>query len=217
MRTAALVPVGDLGHAKTRLSPALTRKDAARLCLTMLDDVLAALAAVDALHPVAVATHDARVAARAQAAGARVLAAPPGLNPAVASATRTLATEGAEAVLVVLGDVAGVLPDDLRALLAAGEALGGPGVVLAPSDDGGSSALLRRPPDVVPVAFGPGSAAAHRAAAERRGVPFRTLALPSLATDLDVPADLEVFAAGGPGGAGTHALLRELGVEAARG
>jgi 2-phospho-L-lactate guanylyltransferase (CobY/MobA/RfbA family) len=65
---------------------------------------------------------------------------------------------------------------------------------------------------VIPGAFGPGSAKAHRALAERAGVACRELALPSLAVDVDEPADLASFLAGGGDGPRTRALLRELGL-----
>jgi 2-phospho-L-lactate guanylyltransferase (CobY/MobA/RfbA family) len=85
-------------------------------------------------------------------------------------------------------------------------------VVLAPSLDGGTSALLRAPHDVIPAAFGPSSAARHRELAKRAGVPYRELVLPSLAIDIDLPDDLNRFAREPGAGVRTAALLRELGV-----
>jgi 2-phospho-L-lactate guanylyltransferase len=94
----------------------------------------------------------------------------------------------------VLGDVAGATGRDLAALFAA---LGsnGPGAALAPARDGGTAALLRRPPGAIPSCFGPDSAKRHRAAAESAGVPFHELPLPSLAIDLDRESDLAALLA----------------------
>jgi len=113
-----------------------------------------------------------------------------------------------DSLLVVLGDVAGALPGEIDALFDALASLGGRGVVLAPSSDGGSSALLRAPADAIPACFGPDSAKRHRDAAAGRGVPFRELPLASLALDLDVPEDVEQFLRSRTGGAATRRALR---------
>jgi 2-phospho-L-lactate guanylyltransferase len=118
---------------------------------------------------------------------------------------------GGEASLVVLGDVAGATAEDIEALHSSLAAQGG-GVALAASSDGGTSALLRDPPNAIPCCFGPDSAKAHRLAAERAGVRFSEPALASLAIDLDRPNDLQRFLASKAGGARTRALLREWGV-----
>jgi 2-phospho-L-lactate guanylyltransferase (CobY/MobA/RfbA family) len=83
-------------------------------------------------------------------------------------------------------------------------------VALAPSSDGGTSALLRGPRDIIPAAFGPDSARAHRDLAVSAGVPFEELALPSLAIDIDEREDLEKFASSASAGRRTRALLVEL-------
>ncbi|MBW2714594.1 MAG: hypothetical protein JRD03_00875, partial [Deltaproteobacteria bacterium] len=109
--------------------------------------------------------------------------------------------------LVVLGDVAGVQAEDVEALLDAGAS---GGVALAPSSDGGTSALLRGPRDIIPAAFGPNSARTHRELAARAGVSYQELALSSLAIDIDEREDLEKFASSASAGERTRALLREL-------
>jgi 2-phospho-L-lactate guanylyltransferase len=158
-----------------------------------------------------VVTPDAEVAKAARAEGAEVLLHPhPGLNPAVDGAVGELTTRPAEGALVVLGDVAGAQSEDIELLLGA---LGGPGargVALAPSSDGGTSALLRVPSDVIPASFGPASARAHRELAARAGVPCREMPLPSLALDIDQREDLDAFLREGSGGARTRALLHEI-------
>ena len=67
------------------------------------------------------------------------------LNPALDAAAAGWA-DPAGALLVVLGDVAGAASAELAALFEALDNLGGRGAVLAPARDGGSAALLRRPP-----------------------------------------------------------------------
>lgn len=208
--TAALVPVKQLTAGKSRLAAALGRPSAERLALAMLEDVVRALRAVPRLDPVAVVTPDAEVARAAEAAGARaLLRSDPGLNASLDAAARELAAGGDDALLVVLGDVAGAQPEDLETLL---DALPGvPGAALAAARDGGTTALVRAPWNALPSCFGPDSAAVHQTAAERAGVPLVTLELPSLRIDLDSESDLKDFLARANGGERTRRLLRELG------
>ncbi|HKE11099.1 MAG TPA: 2-phospho-L-lactate guanylyltransferase [Myxococcota bacterium] len=209
---AALIPVKRLDAAKSRLWPQLPRASVERLTVAMLEDVLAALLAVRRLGTVVVVTEDEGAGSAARAAGARAFVRPdPGLNAALDAAAAELAGEGAHAVLIVLGDVAGVTSGDISELLGALDAFGGRGVVLAPSRDGGTSALLRAPHDAIPSCFGPSSAAAHRERALRAGIPYRELALPSLAVDLDRAEDVEALLRGPQGAARTRRALHELG------
>jgi 2-phospho-L-lactate guanylyltransferase len=212
---AALVPVKRLATGKTRLARDLERAALARLVLAMLEDVVATLRAVPGLGCIAVVTPDPEVAAAARRFGAQALLEPtPGLGPSIDAAARVLVAQGATALLVVLGDVPGVEAGEVAQLLDALRELGGRGVVLAPSRDGGTAALLRAPPDAIGSRFGPESAEAHRDLAKHAGVPLRELPLPSLAIDLDSREDLEAFLASPTGGPRTRACLRELGFEA---
>ncbi len=177
-----------------------------RLAIAMLRDILGTLETVRALAPIAVVTPDPAVAKIAADAGVVGHLCPLELNPALESAASQL-TSSDDAALVVLGDIAGARADDLEELVAA---LPDRGVALAPSRDGGTSALLRRPRDVIAASFGPDSARRHRELATRAGLPYREIELESLAIDIDEPADLEAFARGPSAGEHTRALLREL-------
>jgi 2-phospho-L-lactate guanylyltransferase len=208
---AAIVPVKRLAEGKSRLAVALGREGAERLALAMLEDVVGALRGARGVDLVAVVTPDAAVAEAAEKARARALVRDdPGLNPAIDGAADEL---GAEATLVVLGDVAGATSEDLGALVTA---IGAPAPVaaIAPARDGGTAALARRPHAAFASRFGADSANAHRAAARAARVSCSEHALPSLALDLDDADDLRAFLATRSGGTRTRALLRELGVGA---
>jgi len=208
----AVVPVKALAAAKTRLLPDVSERDRERLALAMLEDILAALLAVPELVRVVVATPDARAADAARAAGAEVWVRPdPGVDASVEAASAQAAPGPDDGVLVVLGDVAGARPEDLEAILAAGRGLGRPSVVLAPSNDGGTSALLRVPRDVIPVRYGPDSAKRHRELAADAGARYRELPLPSLAVDVDRSDDLRALLASDAPAPRTRRLLAELG------
>ena len=208
----ALVPVGRLADAKSRLLPGPDREGAGRLTLAMLDDVLDALSAAQRIDRVAVVTPDDEVARHAETAGAIAILRPePGLNPSLDDGAAKLAHGGQDGLLVILGDVAGATSRDLDAACLASAELGRPGVVLCPSGDGGTAALLRSPHDAIPSCFGAESAARHREAAASGGLPLRELELPSLAIDLDQPEDVRAFLATADGGASTRRVLAELG------
>lgn len=209
--TLALVPVKRLADTKSRLFTHQGGEAREAFTLAMLRDVVAALASAESVDRTVVLTPDEEVAAAGRAVGAEALVRDDtGLNPSLNLGARALAL-GDEPLLVVLGDVAGALPSDIDALSQTLSALGGRGAVLAPSSDGGTSALLRAPFDVVPPCFGPDSAKRHREASAERGVPYRELPLPSLALDLDLPEDVEHFLRTEHGGHETRQVLRRLG------
>jgi 2-phospho-L-lactate guanylyltransferase len=205
---AAVVPVKALPSSKSRLRRDFDTPFVERLAAAMLRDVLGALVRVPALGRIVVATPDADVAAVARNAGAESLVRDdPGLNPAVEAAAAEATDGPGDGVLVVLGDVAGARSEEIAQLV---EALDGPGVALAPSRDGGSSALLRVPRDVIPAGFGPESAKVHRERAKRAGVRFLEVALPSLAIDIDQREDLTALLKSPAPAPHTRALWREL-------
>jgi 2-phospho-L-lactate guanylyltransferase len=202
---AAVVPVKMLAASNSRLSPRAGREAVRALCLAMMGDVVEALRGAAGVARVAVVTPDPDVADAAVAAGAEaLLREDPGLNAAIENAAAVLAPEPGAGVLVVLGDVAALASADVERLLAAGR---DGGVVLAPSRDGGTSALLRIPRDAIPARFGADSAKRHREEAQRAGVRFQELALPSLAIDVDVAEDVTAILASDTLGRRTRAAL----------
>jgi 2-phospho-L-lactate guanylyltransferase len=200
----AIVPVKALAESKSRLLPERARGDVEALSLAMMGDVIACLRAVDGIARVVVTTPDAAVADAAEADGAHALLRDdPGLNAAIEAAGAEVSGAG-DGVLVVLGDIAAADPAEVAQLLAAAPARG---VALSPSRDGGTSALLRRPKEVIPACFGRDSAKHHREAAAAAGAALVELVLPSLAIDVDRAEDAHAILAVPSLGARTRALL----------
>jgi len=210
--SVALVPVKHLSAGKSRLLPELDRAALEALSLAMLEDILAALDATPSLDRSAVVTPDPTVAKRATELGATALLRDdPGLNESIDLATEQLGLAANEPLLVILGDVAGAMGDEIEALFEAlAREPSGRAVVLAPSSDGGTSALLRAPADIIPSRFGPDSSKLHRDEAIRAGAPYRELNLPSLSIDLDLADDVERFLARGFGGECTRRVLADV-------
>lgn len=196
--TAVVVAVGPLGRGKSRLGPTLDADARRRLVLAMLEDVLSAVG--EAHHgPRYVVTPDADVEPFALARGAELIRdAGAGTNAAIVAALADERVAAADAVLVVQGDLPQLEAADVRRCL---DALDGQArqALLVPNDDGGTSVLGLRPPEVMRTAFGPQSGARHRAEAEAAGVELHELAIAALAADVDTMTDLErVRASVGP-------------------
>ena len=184
---AILVPAKGLSRAKSRLGAWLEAPERRELVLAMLADVLRATAAWPDRF---VVTDDAVLAEMAAALGCLPLADPgDGLNAALRAGTAHAAQAGATKLLVLLSDVPLVAEEDVGRLFSLRAA-----VVVAPSPDGGTTALVRRPPGAIDPAFGPGSAALHTEAARRAGLPVHVSAPPSLSLDVDGLPELQQLA-----------------------
>jgi 2-phospho-L-lactate guanylyltransferase len=206
--TVALIPVKRLEESKSRLLPELPDARRQALTLAMLEDLVESLSQTRSIDRIAVTTPDPLVAERASAAGAEILMRDePGLNAALEDGRERLKIDAADGFLIVLGDVAGARSIDFERLIEAGRADIRPGVWLAPSSDGGTSALLQIPSNAIACSFGRNSAACHREAAAAAGVAYHEIELDSLLIDLDQPEDLEAFLKSDTGGRRTRALL----------
>ncbi len=208
----AVVPAKLLGETKRRLMQLLTSDEREALACAMLGDVLAALTGTRALAGVIVITGDAKAAAVARAAGARVLADTQntGTTAAVTCAARHLAAMGCQGMLVVPADVPTITPADIDAIVAAHRAA--PAVTLVPASiDGGTNALACSPPAAIAFCFGEDSFRRHRAAAKACGIEPQILELPRMARDIDRPDDLAAMIAQ-PSLTQTYAYLETSGI-----
>lgn len=167
----------------SELDPAARRE----LATWMLERVLSACHNCDLVERVVVIAGDADGAAEATRHGAEVLAQiGSGLPAALAQADAAL--EGHPATLVLAADLPLAQAADLELVIRA--APDEPAVVVVPTRDGGTGALLRRPGAVIGTAYGPNSAAAHLALAQAAGIPAVWLPVEHLSVDIDTPDQL---------------------------
>lgn len=200
--TVAVVPVRSPGTGKTRLAPALSTVERAQLAGAMLADVTAALRGAAGVDRLVVAASGPAAAAAAATLGVDVLLDPPsirGLDAAVHAAASRIGP--AAALLVVTADLPRLEPGDVDTVLAHGAQ-----VVVVPTDDGGTGALLRRPPGVIGTAYGPRSGRRHVALARSAGVDVAELTLPGFRHDVDTWEDIRDLRRGSVGSA-TAAFL----------
>lgn len=203
-----VVPVKRLAVAKSRLD-AYGDDGRQRLALAFAQDVVRAAVRCAAVRRVLVITDDARAAAALSALGAEVHADRPdaGLNPALEHGVQQLRDRDPRlGVATVSSDLPALRSIDLAAALAATQ---GRAFV---ADSAGSGTTLLAAAHGVPLrpAYGPGSAALHRASGARE--------LPGAAglrRDVDTPDDLAAAALLGLG-LHTAAVLAELAPAAIR-
>jgi 2-phospho-L-lactate/phosphoenolpyruvate guanylyltransferase len=190
-RIVAVIPVGELERAKSRLGEVLDAEERRDLVITLLDRTLAAAMATPAIAETIVVTPDDEVASIAQTAGARVIRqSDRGLNHGLDEARAAAVVDGATALLVLPADLPGVTPDAIGAVLATLDDEGTPLVAIVPDRHGrGTNSLLVSPPNVIDFAFGGDSRVAHRHAAEAASIRILELDGP-LSLDIDTPEDL---------------------------
>jgi 2-phospho-L-lactate/phosphoenolpyruvate guanylyltransferase len=204
---AAIIPVKTLARAKSRLGTLLSAPERRALVLAMLGDVLASLTAAQKIDRVGVISADPAVLAYAAARGAEALDDHTSdLNAALAQAAAHYAGSGATATLVLPADIPLIQAREIDDLMSVHAPRG---VVIAPSRDGGTNALLVGPALALPFLFGPGSLVRHLEAARARGLTTRVFRSPGLDIDVDRPDDLLLLAES-DGETETQRLAREL-------
>ena len=198
MRVAAIIPVGTLEGAKTRLGESLDAEERQDLVADLLARTVVTALAVDGLDDVLVVSPDREVLARAAGIGARTLRQRTrGLNHGLTEARADVVAGGAEAILVLPIDLPFVTAEAVSSVVErltqdddSHNDLSGPRVVLVTDRHGtGTNALGLRPPDVIDFTFGPGSRRRHRAAAEAANATYIEVG-GRLTVDLDTPDDL---------------------------
>jgi len=189
-RIAAIIPVGTFEGAKSRLGEQLDAEERQDLVEGFLARTVVAALAVDRLADVLVVSPDRDVLARASDLGARTLRQRSrGLNAGLRDARADVVAGGADALVILPIDLPLLTPRDIDDVLEPLDAEASIVVLVTDRHGTGTNVLALRPPDAIDVAFGPGSRAAHRLAAESAAVAYVEVDGP-LSVDLDTPDDL---------------------------
>jgi 2-phospho-L-lactate/phosphoenolpyruvate guanylyltransferase len=191
-RVVAIVPIGALEGAKSRLGETLDAEERRDLVGRMLErTVRAALATPGIAEALVVSPDREALAAAARLGGRTLLQRSQGLNRGLGEARDDAVAGGAEAIVVVAIDIPLVSAESLAQLIAPLTVIRErPLVVLAPDRHGrGTNALLLAPPDAIEFGFGGDSRASHAACAEESGARYVELDGP-LSLDIDTPDDL---------------------------
>ncbi len=190
MKATAVLPVKRFGEAKRRLAAGIDDERREALVAAMLEDTLEAIEGSRSIERTIVVTGDPRALEIVAASAAEVLPDPTDeghVVAALAGISRAV-VEGAACVALLPGDCPLLDPQELDRLLTG---IPSSFVAVVPDRHGtGTNALVLSPPDAIQPAFGEGSRARHVAAAREADLPFAVEELPSLALDLDTPADV---------------------------
>jgi 2-phospho-L-lactate guanylyltransferase len=189
-RVVAIVPVGAIEGAKSRLGAVLDAEERRDLALRLAATTIQAAIRTPGIDETLVVTPDDEVRDLALRLGARPLRQRGGgLNDGLRQAREEAVAAGARAILVLPIDIPRVSPDLLQPVIAlVGE--GDPVVAIVPDRHGrGTNALLVSPPDLIEFCFGGDSKEAHVGAARAVGARVEVFDGP-LTLDIDTPEDL---------------------------
>jgi 2-phospho-L-lactate/phosphoenolpyruvate guanylyltransferase len=191
-RIVAIIPVGELEGAKSRLGGTLDAEERRDLVDRMLGRTVRAAVATPGLDETLVVSPDREALTAAAALGARtLLQRSQGLNRGLREARDDAVAGGAHGIVVVPIDLPFVSSEALAELIAPLAVVAErPLVVLAPDRHArGTNALVLAPPDAIEFGFGGDSRAAHAACAAEAGARYVELEGP-LSVDIDTPDDL---------------------------
>ncbi len=187
----AIIPVGRLAEAKSRLGAVLDAEERLELTTRLVRRTIAAAVAASRIDEVLVITPDDAVRTIATELGARpMLQRDGGLNHGIDMARAESVAGGAAAILILPIDLPDITSAAIDAVAAMADDPHRPLVAIVRDRHGrGTNALLLAPPDAIETSFGGDSAIAHAAAARDRGARLVELDGP-LTLDLDTPDDL---------------------------
>lgn len=206
----AIIPVKDPCESKTRLSNVLSLDARKRLTLFMLEDVISTLKYSKLLTGIVVVSSSLEVldlgrglACETVKEGARGV----GVNKAVELGVEYSGKLGAEAVLILPADIPMINPEDVDRLLLTGLSLNKPYVVISPSEDGGTNALMLSLPTPITFRFGQNSCTLHLYEAERTRSNVAIFHSKSIMLDIDDEEDIDFFLKELKNGGGRKSLL----------
>ncbi|MEM1689287.1 MAG: 2-phospho-L-lactate guanylyltransferase [Candidatus Hadarchaeales archaeon] len=184
-----IIPIKDLSLAKSSLQNCLNPEERKKLIMAMLTDVLTSAKRVQSLDRICVLSPNEEILKFASNLGIRTIREPGlSLNPALEFAISRAKAEGADSVLIIPGDVPLITPRDIREIISLAEEE--KVVVISPSKDRGTNALLLKPPDVISLKFGGESFPVHLKEAFKTGAKVKIYHSESIAFDIDKPEDL---------------------------
>lgn len=202
-----IIPAKPLDEGKSRLASALTGQERHALARQLLARTLGVVLSVPNLAGVLVVSRDAEILALAEGYGALALRENRierrngaaisgekewGLNQAVVQAAAFARHKRGDGLLFLPTDLPLLQAEDIHRMIRAWDGRQNC-VVIAPSQDGGTNALLLAPPDAITPAFGVESFARHIHLAIESGLTVEIVESPGLAWDVDTPEEYRLL------------------------
>ncbi|NDJ53659.1 MAG: 2-phospho-L-lactate guanylyltransferase [Chloroflexi bacterium] len=181
-------------RAKSRLASVLDSEQRERFSRNMMEQTLRTALAANGINGVLVISRDSAALALARRYSVQTVqeSGAPELNRALTRASQFALSQGAEAVLVLASDIPMMRVKDIESILALGKY---PDVIVLATDrrDDGTNALLMRPPGIIAFRYGVGSFHKHQEEARKRDIKIQIYASDTIALDVDIPADLDLY------------------------
>ena len=213
---AILLPVKKFERAKGRLAPHHSDDQRAMLARALCEDTFGVVAQVKGVNRVYVVSAEYHALSLARQLNWDVIDESEQVSESasVDAPSRQCAGEGVRGLLRLPIDLPLVTPSDIETLFYFLEPA--PSVVIVPStDETGTNALLRSPPDLFPSHFGPGRFALHLKEAEKAGPKVAVVRNERIALDIDEPKDLRAAAGRVSPHSATARLMQQLQFRAA--
>ncbi len=189
-----IIPMKPLHRAKQRLQSVLADGERLALAQEMLVHVLTTVIDSGIADLAAVISPDVNVLDLAADYGfVALFETERGYNEAVEQGIGWAQAVSASDVLVLPSDLPALTPADLNHIAQLSNTPSYVAVIAPDVRGAGTNALLLRPPDLIPPSFGQDSFQRHRELAQAVGVEPRIYRSPSIAHDVDLPADLQVL------------------------
>lgn len=186
-----IIPAKPFDQAKSRLASILSPVERIQLSRQLLQRTIRLAAGIGQVVVISRGKETRRLAK--QAGAWALVESQTGLNRAVRQAVRWAQMRGGRTVLILPGDLPLLQASDLRELRQRAGTKE-PTMVIAPCHrQDGTNALLLRPPDLIPFAYGPGSFTRHQQTARAIGIEPVIYHSPTLALDLDLPEDWDRY------------------------
>jgi len=184
LRVHVIIPFKGLSESKSRLASGIPDEIRKRLVKAMLSDVISAVVSSRKVSHIIVVTSDETIKSIIPKNATLLLEDKPGgINQAINEATEHSIRMNAEATLIVPADVPLITPQDIDAIISAGESK--PAVIISPSSTGGTNLLYRAPPKVIKPRFGRNSFQAHLKESRRMKVEPKIYRSSTVSLDVD--------------------------------
>lgn len=189
-----IVPLKPLNRSKSRLAPVLNIAQREALSREMFERTLVTLKKVKNIAGILVVSRDTAALALARNYQVQTLqeSGTPELNASLTRATQAVIDLNANGVLIVASDIPLLQAEDIDAMIEMADTT--PSVVIGTDRRrDGTNAMLVRPPGLFSYAYGPGSLHLHVEAAKQAGAEIHLYDSNTLALDVDIPADLDLY------------------------
>jgi 2-phospho-L-lactate guanylyltransferase len=201
--------VKSIENSKTRLSEILKPKERSLLTRTMFMDVISIVQQTQIFSYIVVISSDREVLKLAKKENLFYVEEHlQGLNQAVNQVTEWCKNNGAASLLILPSDIPLLTRNDLVQITSNIEAQQ---IIIAPSGNGGTNALLRTPPDIMNSFFGKDSFQRHLINAEKTGLKIQIYQSPTVSLDIDTVEDIKRFNEI-KGNTLTHSLLEKFDI-----